>query len=167
MTPTLSAERKTEILEYLREERITDTTALRKGLRAVQIDPDTSEACLTEEMITDIIASQGPASPARRPKAKAKRTGKYKAHRVARSKEQWRVLTNYPNYEISSYGRVRSLQRTGAADWLKPRWFRGAPSVVLYDKDGHRRERLINWLMVSAGWLKQPTRKTAEEPVTA
>lgn len=162
MTSLLTDERKAGIIQLLQEPAFRNDTAAetQKFLAGVEIDPDTPKVCLTAEMIADIM------SGLKRPKTdRPKRTGKYKAHRVARSKEQWRVLTNYPNYEISSYGRVRSLQRTKPDDWLKPRWFRGQQKVVLYDKDGIRRERMVYWLLVGAGWLSagKPKAET-EEP---
>lgn len=82
------------------------------------------------------------------------------ARRVSRSEETWRILDNYPNYEISSHGRVRSLSRVRPDDWLKPRrrWQYGhcVESIVLFDKDHIRRERDIGWLLVASGFLKRP-----------
>lgn len=149
MTPTLTADRKADIREYIRDAPgVTE-----KELKTILIDPDVEGEFLTDGMIADLLKHAD----------KPKRQGKYKAHRVARSKEQWRVLTNYPNYEVSNYGRVRCLQRCKADDWLKPRWkFKQKPFVVLYDKDGKRCEREVYWLMVGAGWeaLKKPKPKS-------
>src|SRR6185312_1857249 len=82
------------------------------------------------------------------------------ARHVAKSAETWRCLSNYPNYEISAYGRVRSINRAKPNDCLKPRWHwrHGAcvDYVVLTDLDGIRRERQIGWLLVSVGFLKKP-----------
>jgi hypothetical protein len=105
-----------------------------------------------------------PAPPARtevapEPKEPPKRRGLFhKPKRVSKSPETWRHLSNYPGYEISSHGRVRSLDRAAPGDWLKPRrrWYKGLPvdSVVLKDRDGKRREPLVGSLLVAARFLK-------------
>jgi len=91
-----------------------------------------------------------------------KRKGVFKqARRVSRAPETWRVLKNYPTYEVSSHGRVRSLDRARPDDWLKPRyrWYKGmgTSSVVIKDRDGTRCERDIAKLMIDAGFLSRPT----------
>lgn len=88
-----------------------------------------------------------------------KRRGIFRqAKRVSRSPETWRVLANYPTYEISSHGRVRAIDRAKPEDWLKPRrtWHYGmaVDSVVLKSRDGERTERFIGKLLLAAGFLK-------------
>jgi len=82
------------------------------------------------------------------------------ARRVSKSPETWRSLSNYPTYEISSHGRVRSLDRANPTDWLKPRrkWFRGVcvEYVVINDRDGKRCERMVGKLLIAAGFLEKP-----------
>lgn len=106
------------------------------------------------------------ATPTDKPKAakpKAdkpeKRRGVFRqAKRVSRSVETWRVLANYPTYEISSHGRVRAVDRARVEDWLKPRrrWFRGmsVDSVSIRDRDGNLRSPMIGTLLVQAGYVK-------------
>jgi len=94
-------------------------------------------------------------------KAKRKSKGPFNpARRVARSPEAWRCLNNYPGYEISSHGRVRSIGRAKPGDWLKPRWkwHMGRPLqfVVLYDAEHKRCERLVGYLLLDAGFLTRP-----------
>jgi hypothetical protein len=93
--------------------------------------------------------------------APAKRKGVLKpARSVSKSSEAWRCLSNYPAYEISSYGRVRALDRARPGDWLKPRlrWFRGqcVPYVVLRDRDGRRCERMVGKLLIASGFMPKP-----------
>jgi hypothetical protein len=80
--------------------------------------------------------------------------------RVSRAVETWRCLSNYPNYEISSHGRVRAIDRARPNDWLKPRrkWYKGMcpDSVVLKDRDGRRREIFVGKLLVAAGFMEMP-----------
>jgi hypothetical protein len=80
--------------------------------------------------------------------------------RVSQAAETWRCLSNYPLYEISSHGRVRSLDRAKPDDWLKPRrrWIRGhsVDFVVIKDRDGRRCERMIGKLLIAAGFLPKP-----------
>jgi hypothetical protein len=88
---------------------------------------------------------------------KSKRPPYFKpARRVPRSSEGWRVLKNYPGYEISTYGRVRSLERLKPDDFLKPRfrWFKGAFTITvrLY-RDKVACDRSLGMLMVDAGFL--------------
>jgi hypothetical protein len=95
------------------------------------------------------------------PKRQGKGKGLFRqARRVSRTPETWRVLKNYPLYEISSHGRVRALDRAHPNDWLKPRrkWYRGMcpESVVLRDHEGKRCERFIGKLLVSAGFMPRP-----------
>jgi hypothetical protein len=82
------------------------------------------------------------------------------ARRASKAAETWRCLGNYPLYEVSSYGRVRSLDRVRPNDWLKPRyrWFKGlcVASVVLKDRDGLRCERMIGRLLIAAGFMPRP-----------
>jgi len=90
-----------------------------------------------------------------------KRKGLFRqARRVSRCPETWRVLKNYPLYEISSHGRVRALDRAHPEDWLKPRrkWYRGMcpDSVVLRDHEGKRCERFIGKLLIAAGFMSKP-----------
>ena len=87
-------------------------------------------------------------------KATAARSSKSKkrARNVAKSKEIWRGLHNYPGYEVSSHGRVRSLN-SPIGQFLKPRWFQRMPKVVIYDAEGIRRERAIYFLMVQARFI--------------
>jgi hypothetical protein len=82
-----------------------------------------------------------------------------RAKRVPRSPETWRILRNYPEYEISSHGRVRSLTRAVATDWLKPRFVWHHGKVVLAVRlsiDGKPVDRFIGPLMIQAGFLKEP-----------
>jgi len=101
-------------------------------------------------------------SSADKPKAgKKKKRGPFNhARRVSRSPETWRILKNYPAYEISSHGRVRSLDRARPDDWLKPRrkWYRGVcvEWVVIRDRDGQRCERMVGKLLIDAGFLPRP-----------
>jgi hypothetical protein len=93
--------------------------------------------------------------------APTKRRGVLKpARSVSRSSEAWRCLSNYPAYEISSYGRVRALDRAKPGDWLKPRlrWFRGqcVAYVVLRDRDGRRCERMVGKLLIAAAFMPKP-----------
>jgi hypothetical protein len=95
--------------------------------------------------------------------APTKRRGVLKPARrsaVSKSSETWRCLGHYPLYEVSSYGRVRSLNRVRPGDWLKPRyrWFKGmcVPSVVLRDSEGRRCERMIGALLIDSGFMKKP-----------
>lgn len=81
-----------------------------------------------------------------------------KARYVSRSVENWRRLKNYPNYEVSNYGRVRASARKDADSFLKPRWFKGKPFVVITDIEGKRCERAIYWLMSDAGWIEEKRR---------
>jgi hypothetical protein len=82
------------------------------------------------------------------------------ARRVSKSIEVWRCLSNYPAYEISSHGRVRSLDRARPGDWLKPRyrWYKGVSvtSVVIRNRDGRRCERMIGKLLIAAGFMEKP-----------
>jgi NUMOD4 motif len=92
---------------------------------------------------------------------KPKKKGLFRqARRVSRTSETWRVLKNYPLYEISSHGRVRALDRAHPDDWLKPRrkWYRGMcpDSVVLRDHEGKRCERFIGKLLIAAGFMPRP-----------
>jgi hypothetical protein len=93
-----------------------------------------------------------------------------RARRRARP-EKWRVIPGHP-YEISNKWRTRSVNRAVDADFLTPRDSlkfirRGgkvvgtyvAPSVVIYTDEGKRVEREIFWLMVKAGWKKNPFEK--------
>jgi hypothetical protein len=103
-------------------------------------------------------------------KPKRKRLFK-QARRVSKHPETWRILKNYPTYEISSHGRVRSLNRIRPDDWLKPRrrWYKGlcVDSVVILDRDGKRCERFIGMLLVSAGFLpRQDWMDKKKEPQT-
>lgn len=41
------------------------------------------------------------------------------------SDEQWLPVTDYPGYEVSDHGRVRSLDRVGRSRWGTPRTFKG------------------------------------------
>jgi len=81
-----------------------------------------------------------------------------KARRVSRSREAWRILKDYPAYEVSSHGRCRSLDRVKYDDVLKPRYtfLKGfwIPYFAIADKDGKRRERQAGFLMQSAGFLE-------------
>jgi hypothetical protein len=82
-----------------------------------------------------------------------------RAKRASRSPEVWRILRNYPEYEISSHGRVRSLTRAVGTDWLKPRfvWYYGKVVVaVKLSVAGKPIERFIGPLMIQAGFLKEP-----------
>lgn len=90
-----------------------------------------------------------------------KRKGLFRqARRVSKSPETWRSLSNYPLYEISSHGRVRSRDRVNPTDWLKPRrkWYRGmcVDYVVLNDREGRRCERMVGKLLIAAGFLEKP-----------
>jgi NUMOD4 motif len=99
-------------------------------------------------------ASVAPTKPRRGVLKPARRTA------VSKSTETWRCLGLYPAYEISSYGRVRSLDRAKPGDWLKPRyrWFKGlcVASVVIKDSDGRRCERMIGVLLIAAGFMLKP-----------
>ncbi len=117
-------------------------------------------------------------APTWKKKNAAKQSGKVKskykrAKQAARSPETWRILRNYPDYEISSHARVRSLQRN-ADDCLKPRysWHYGKLAVFydLRDSQGKKFSRWIGPLMVTAGFVTEPkwmSKKTDEELVSA
>jgi len=95
-------------------------------------------------------------------KPTAKKRGPYKrAVRVSRSPETWRILPNYPDYQISNHGRLRSLMRAKPEDCLKPRfsWWHGkaVAAYKLLDKDGRQRSRFVGGLMMSVGFLKPQT----------
>ena len=145
MYPAQADEAEDELSGILPEE-------LDDALRGLDPRSDEFERVFDEfyEKAKTTAVAQAKAKPAK---------AKYKPHRATKSREQWRVLKNYPSYEISNKSRVRSLVRTKPDDWLKPRWFRGDQYVVLYDKDGARRELRVYWLMVAAGWLGAPKAK--------
>ena len=94
-----------------------------------------------------------------KPKAKSKGVLQ-PARRMSKTSEHWRCLSNYPLYEISSYGRVRALDRAKPGDCLKPRykWILGkaVPFVVIKDRDGRRCERMIGKLLIAAGFMAKP-----------
>ena len=100
---------------------------------------------------------ENPAAPA--PKAKPRGVLK-PARRVSKSAEGWRCLSDYPEYEISSHGRVRAVGRARPTDWLKPRrrWFKGmcVDYVVIKDRDGRRCERMIGKLLIAVGFMPRP-----------
>lgn len=102
-------------------------------------------------------AEAGETSPAAKPK---KRGLFSQPRRVSKAIETWRCLNNYPNYEVSSHGRVRAIDRANPNDWLKPRrkWYKGMcpDSVVLKDRDGNRREVFVGKLLIAAGFMAQP-----------
>jgi hypothetical protein len=101
------------------------------------------------------LADEAPPTPKRKGKGLFRQP-----RRVSRAIEKWRVLDTYPNYEISSHGRVRSRDRARPTDWLKPRWQwhhgKGLPSVVLKNRDGQRCERFVGRLLIEAGFLNRP-----------
>jgi len=131
------------------------------GSEALAISPEVDYRIRQIELEMEVRAQT--AKVAERETKRAKRKGKpfKRARRVARSPETWRHLKNYTGYEISSHGRVRSLDRARPDDWLKPRrkWFKGMSVewVVLYDSEGKRRERMVGYLLIDAGFLLRPT----------
>jgi hypothetical protein len=100
-----------------------------------------------------------------RKKATRKRKLFASPRHASKAIETWRCLNDYPDYEISSHGRVRARDRARPGDWLKPRrrWYYGksVDFVVLKDRDGRRCERMVGWLLVAAGFLPKPKWKTA------
>lgn len=66
-------------------------------------------------------------------------------------KEIWKNIEGYPNYQISSMGRVKSLnyKHTDKEKLLKSSKKSGYPFVVLY-KDGERKQTFIHRLVASA-----------------
>lgn len=76
---------------------------------------------------------------------------------TARSKETWRIIDDYPDYEVSSQGRARSLKRVEAAVVLAPHFRRfgkmWVPYYSLY-KDGQKKTVQAGWLRVAAGFQK-------------
>lgn len=163
MTPILTDERKADILEY-----VQDTPGVtRKDLKTVLVNIDVEGQFLTDAMIDELL---------RKAKPKAEHVNSEKSHykraiRVRRSPETWRHLDNYPGYQISSHGRLRTVQRANADDVLKPRfsWHYGKVVMAyeLRDKDGNRKARFVGSLMMAAGFLKAPQwrKKEAESPV--
>ena len=155
MSAILTDERKAAIRDYLRTSFIDDP---RTDLKKVLIDPGISDKdFLTDEMI-DGLLSDVPKAPKAEPEGKR---GHYKrAIRVSRSPETWRILTHYPEYQISSHGRLRSVLRAKDSDFLKPKfsWHYGkmVEAFELKDKDGVRRSRFKGTLMINAGFLKSP-----------
>jgi hypothetical protein len=117
------------------------------------------------QKVKAVVAAASPDKAAKtdsaKPEAKAKPGSKFKrAKRVpARSAETWRILKNYPEYEISTFGRLRNLNRAVHTDCLKPRfvWHHGkvVEAFVLWS-GGAKYTRFKGPLMVSAGIIKAP-----------
>jgi hypothetical protein len=132
------------------EEKDAEFEAIVAQLRS-ELDEATLSALL--EYADKLYANQRKASEQKaKPKALPRRG--------AQATESWRCLGTFPNYEISSYGRVRSLDRARPDAWLKPRrrWMRGScvDYVALVDSHGRRCERQIGWLLVSVGFMVRP-----------
>lgn len=119
------------------------------------------------EVVDDLVGAieKQPKSDAPNPTGEAKPAST--AARVVAAKrgrtikrEAWRILKNYPNYEISSKWRVRALDRMKPDDFLTPRvqWTMGRASlaVALYNAEGERCVRFLDMLMIQAGFLKKP-----------
>jgi hypothetical protein len=160
MTPILTEERKAELRAVIQKMRRPDgdDAHLAKLLEVYPIDNAQPEIRLTAEMIEEIFPTaerKAPTNGNGQPKTK-----KFKrARRVSRGAETWRILRNYPEYEISSHGRVRSLTRANPDDCLKPRfvWHHGKVVLAVRLASGGKvYDRFVGPLLIQAGFLKAP-----------
>src|ERR1700720_2423507 len=136
--------RQAEQEKAQRAEREAQRTKLIAALRIETV---------AEELDDETERPTKSARPARKSKLKT-------ARRVAKSAESWRILRNYPEYEISSHGRVRSMNRARPSDFLKPRfvWHHGkVAEAFTLCSGGKEHTRFKGPLMVSAGLLKSPS----------
>lgn len=83
-------------------------------------------------------------------------------------KEIWKGIEDYPNYEISSHGRVRSLnyKGTGRIGLLKPRINGIGYALVWLFKDGVGRTYSIHRLVAKA-FIPNPDGKTEIDHINA
>ena len=109
------------------------------------------EALIAEEPLTAVIEET----------EKRARVKKFKRARrsSAKNHEVWRIMRDFPDYEISSYGNARALSRVRPDDLLKPRFVWHHGKVTAYyrlTKEGKKFDRFVGPLMVVAGLLKKP-----------
>lgn len=137
------------ILEVMNEEELD--AALRKNFPG---------GFTTVEVYDEEATEKEEAEVAKKSKRKKGKGFIRKARRVARSPETWRVLANYPLYEVSSHHRCRCIDRANPADVLKPRsrWISGylVSYYKIRDEAGKTCERHIGHLLVRAGFLPEP-----------
>jgi NUMOD4 motif len=94
------------------------------------------------------------------PTASQKSRGYFKPAKrnATKGAERWRILKHYPKYEISDYGRVRSLDRARPEDVLKPRlkFWRGSATFTyrLVQEDRRVRDVFVGSLLLSVGFMK-------------
>jgi hypothetical protein len=91
------------------------------------------------------------------PVAKRSKVARPTTRRSApRSKESWRCIADFPNYEVSNFGRVRSLNRGQDGDVLKPEYkWRNRHFMTQYSlyRDGARSKLHLYALLKRAGFL--------------
>lgn len=83
-------------------------------------------------------------------------------------KEIWKIIEDYPNYEISSWGRVRSLnyKGKGSVGVLKPRINGIGYALIWLYKDGVGKTFSIHRLVAKA-FLPNPEGKTEIDHINA
>lgn len=85
--------------------------------------------------------------------------------KTKKAKEKWAVITNFENYAISNYGRIKNLT-TGK--YLKPLHIKTTKRLIVYlpaPYNEHHQARLRIDLLVAEAFVQKQKGKTEVEPI--
>jgi hypothetical protein len=153
------------LLSYFQEFDVAGNNFWFPELKGQEIPNRFGREAITTEAFR-IFYERHPEAAAKKTPARERNKQKAKYNRPrssARSKEEWRFIDEYPNYQVSSHCRVRPVQRANADDFLKPRiGFKKAKgkgpaqmiiSYTLRNRQGVRKDPSLQTLMTQAGFI--------------